>query len=248
MPHPASRRRSVVRQVATALLAWAVLTAMVASVPGAAAVRPTDSPNRLDHPIVDLALLEASGPDDAPRLLVVDAIESLPGVFRIAILRRDGAWDVDAEMQVDLGVAGVTPWLVGLGPTRFAMLAVTSGAERTMIVGIQTDAGAGRADLAETGRQALTVAVDDAGAADVDGDGTAELVLGTARTTRTGGTCQGSTLRILDGSTLAPRMPTLELPARRLAAGVIGRWDDVPGDDLLACGSRGSIRDRLSAS
>ena len=234
MPHPASRRRSVVRQVATALLAWAVLMPVAVGVPGVAAVEPTDSLNRLDHPIVDLALLAPSGPDDAPRLFVVDAIESLPGVFRIAILRRDGAWDVDSEMQVDLGVAGVTPWLVGLGPTRFALLAVTPSAERTMIVGIQTDAGAGRADLAETGRQALAVAVDDAGAADVDGDGTLELVLGSARTTRTGETCQGSYLRILDGRTFEPRLPTLEVSARRLAAGVIGRWDEAPGDDLLA--------------
>lgn len=236
MPHPASRRRSVVRQVATALLVGAVLMPMAASVPRAAAVESTDSLNRLDHPIVDLALLEPSGPDDAPRFLVVDAIETLPGVFRIAILRRDGAWEVDSEMQVDLGVAGVTPWLVGLSATRFALLAVTTGAgaEGTVIVGIQTDAGPGRADLAETTRQALAVAIDDAGAVDVDGDGIMELVVGTARTTRTGGTCQGSTLRILDGSTLAPRGTTLELPGQRLAAGVIGRWDSVPGDDLLA--------------
>lgn len=237
MPHPALRRRSVARQVATAVLtpvlAWTVLNPLAATVPGVAAVEPTDSPNRLDHPMVDLALLEPSGPDDAPRLLVVDAIESAPGMVRLSILRRDGAWDVDSEMQVDLGVAGVTPWLVGLGPTRFALLAVEPAAERTMIVGIQTDAGAGRADLGETGRQPIDGVVDDAGAADVDGDGTSELVVGTARTARTGGTCQGSTLRILDGRTLEPRGSTLELPGRRLAAGVIGRWDDVPGDDLL---------------
>ncbi len=237
MPHPASRRRSVARQVArqvaVALFFGAVLTPLPAPVRGASAVEPTDSPNRLDHPMVDLALLEPSGPDDAPRLLVVDAIESLPGVVRVAILRRDGAWDVDSEMQVDLGMADATPWLIGLGPTRFALLAVTPGAERTMIVGIQTDAGAGRADLGETGRQALTVAVDDAGAADVDGDGTAELVLGTARTIRTGKTCQASILRVMDGLTLAPRS-VLTVPERHLAAGVIGRWDDVPGDDLLA--------------
>jgi len=200
----------------------------------AAAVEPTDSPNRLDHPIVDLALLEPSGPDAAPRLVVVDAIEASPGVFRIAILRRDGAWDVDSEMQVDLGASEATPWLIGLGPARFALLAVTPGAERTMIVGIQTDAGAGRAELAETGRQSLPITVGDAGAADVDGDGTLELVLGSARASRTGETCQGSYLRILDGFTFAPRLPTLELSARRLAAGVIGRWDEAPGDDLLA--------------
>ncbi|MEO6207614.1 MAG: hypothetical protein ABIP77_06645 [Candidatus Limnocylindrales bacterium] len=222
------------RQVATALLVGAVMTPLAASVPGAIAVEPTDSPNRLDHPILDLALLEPSGPDDAPRLLVMDAIESAPGVFRIAILRRDGAWDVDSELQVNLGVAGVMPWFVGLSPTRFAMLAVAPNAPGTVIVGIQTDAGAGRADLAETARQALAVAVDDAGAADVDGNGTMELVVGTARTTRTGATCQGSTLRVLDGATLATLGGTVDVPEQRLAAGVIGRWDDVPGDDLLA--------------
>lgn len=233
VPHPALRRRSVARQVVAALLVCGALMPLVATAPRVAAVEPTDSPNRLDQPIADLALLEPSGPDDAPRLLVVDAIESSPGVVRVAILRRDGAWDVDSEMQVDLGTAGVTPWLVGLGPTRFALLAVTPSAEGTMIVGIQTDAGAGRADLAETARQSFNEAIDDAGAADVDGDGTAELVVANARTVRAGGTCQGSTVRILDGIGLVQRT-SVSLPGRRLAAGVIGRWDDVSGDDLLA--------------
>ena len=242
MPLPASRRRSITHPVVIAILATTALASWLAAVPGTAGVEPSDSRNLLDHPIVDLALLDAAGPDGAPRLLVVDAVQRAPGVVRIALLRRDRSWGLEAELTLDTGLTGVlrstdvpgtTPWLIGLGPTRFALIVVAPPPiDRTVVVGIQTDAGAGRSELSETARQEMSVGFDDAGAADVDGDGTAELVLGSARTARNGGTCQGSTLQVLDGATLAPRA-AVDVPGRRLAGSVVGRWDDVPGDDLL---------------
>lgn len=183
--------------------------------------------------MADVALLDRDGPDDAPRLLVVDATEPVPGVRRLSILRRDSAWGVVSEIGVDVGASGLDPWLVGLGPDRFALLAVSAGSDDTIVVGLRTDAGAGRNELAETGRTRLPTPVTDAGAADVDGDGTTELVLAVARTIREGGTCQDSILWVLDGSSLATRA-VHRAPGRRLASGVIGRWDDIAGDDLLA--------------
>jgi hypothetical protein len=200
---------------------------------------PTDSPNRLDHPIVDLALLDPAGADGAPRLLVVDAVAPVRGTARVALLLRDRAWaEVGAE-EIDLRTRPDdepgTPWLVGLSPTRFALIATSPGTDGTTAVLLGTDGGPGRNELRAIARGHVDVAIDDAGAADVDGDGAPELVLGSARTVRQGWTCQGSRLLILDGGTLGMRAE-LGVPETRLAGGVIGRFDDVPGDDLLAYG------------
>ena len=82
-------------------------------------------PESADQPLVDVALLrDDTGPDETPRLLTVDAVEPEPGVRRLAVLRRDSAWGVVSELDVDLGAAGLDPWLVGLSPTTFALLAV----------------------------------------------------------------------------------------------------------------------------
>lgn len=229
MHRPAPHRSPVAR-----LVIGAVLVLLVGSswTPARAAIVFTDSPNRLDQPMADVALLDRDGPDDAPRLLVVDAVEPEPGVRRVSILRRDSAWGVASELRVDVGESGRDPWLIGLGPSRFALLAVSERSNDTIVIGLQTDAGPGRNELAETGRTQFTTSVTDAGAADVDGDGTNELVLATARTVREGGTCQGSTVWVSDGSSLVTRA-VHDVPGRRLAGGVIGQWDEVAGEDLL---------------
>lgn len=230
MHRPAPHRSPVAGVVIRAAL---VLVLAGAWTPARGAIVPTDSPNRLDQPMADVALLDRDGPNDAPRLLVVDELEPEPGVRRLSILRRDSAWGVASELAVDVGAAGLEPWLVGLGPDRFALLAVDVGSDDTLVVRLRTDAGPGRNELAELGWTRLTTPITDAGAADVDGDGTNELVLAVARTIREGGTCQGSLLWVLDGTSLATRA-ILSVPGRRLAGGVIGRWDAVAGDDLLA--------------
>lgn len=75
--------------------------------------------------------------------------------------------------------------------------------------------------------------IDDAGPADVDADGTAELVVASATTRRRGPLCQGSELLVLDETELRP-IQAVRVADRRLAGGVVGRWDESPGDDLLA--------------
>jgi len=238
VPQPASRRSSLARLLVATLLAAAVGSTMPAALlSGVAAAELTDSPDRLDHPILDLALLAPDGPDDAPRLLVIDATAPQAGTVRLAILQRDGPWSVVSDLALELDARATdalgTPWLIGLGPDRFALLSVATATDRTIVIGLRTDGGPGRNEVVESGRVTVGLAIDDAGAADVDGDGAVELALGSARTVRAGGTCQGSTVTILDGVTLAP-LATIDIAGRRLAGGVLGRWDGLPGDDLLA--------------
>ncbi|MEJ7697434.1 MAG: hypothetical protein WKF78_12635 [Candidatus Limnocylindrales bacterium] len=183
------------------------------------------------------AALDPSGPDGAPRLLAIAADGSAPqGVVRLRILRRDRSWEPDDELSLDLratGVSGVgVPWLIGLGATRFAVISTTPSEERSSVVLIGTDAGPGRSRLAELARTTMDFPIDDAGAADVDGDGTIELVLASARSDRSGGACRGSQVAILDEG--LTRTGGFEVTGRRLAGGVLGQWDDAPGADLLA--------------
>ena len=225
-----------------AALILAVATATIPR-PSAAAEGAADftgaaeSRNWLDRPIWDLAALDPSGPDGAPRLLAIAADGSAPqGVVRLRILRRDRTWEPDDELSLDLratGVSGVgVPWLIGLGATRFAVISTTPSEERSSVVVIGTDAGPGRSRLAELARTTMDFPIDDAGAADVDGDGTIELVLASARSDRTGGACRGSQVAILDEG--LTRTGGFEVTGRRLAGGVLGQWDDAPGADLLA--------------
>jgi hypothetical protein len=213
-----------------------------------------DLPDRLDGTIVDLARLPPGGPDRAPRWLVVDAIAPTaptastrptasapaapqPDVVHLAILSHDRAWAAVAGIDVDLaslrlGAHGA-PWLIGLGLERFALLVSSIGSDRSGIVLLRTDGGADGSLPEEAARTTVDLAIDDAGAADVDGDGTPELVVASSITRGGGVLCQGSTIDTFDAATLDPRS-AIELPGRRLAGGVIGAFDGVAGADLLA--------------
>ncbi len=241
-----------------AAVAAAVTISLGVAGPGVAAeIEPQASPNRLDRPIVDLAVLDPAGGEGAPRLLTLDTLDLPDGIVRATVLQRDRAWAVDREWIVDLRANEVghteAPWLVRLGPTTFAMLAVATGIDQTIVIGLRTDQGAGGNEVVEMERTMLPIGISDAGAADVDGDGSPELVLAAARTLRQGGACQGSELWTIDPATLgigpvapgamprdpagiapgiaAPGSPRI-IPERRLAGGVIGAFDEVPGDDL----------------
>jgi hypothetical protein len=88
----------------------------------------------------------------------------------------------------------------------------------------------------EGSRQTFDRAIEDAGAADVDGFGSAELVLG-MRPIDTPEACGTSTLAVLDGSIVSVRR-SIEIPGPR-GAGVLGRFDAVPGAELLIYTSAG---------
>jgi hypothetical protein len=256
-PEPGPRRAP--RTVASISAAAVAVQLALAVVGPTAAIEPQESANRLDRVIEDLALLEPRGADTAPALLTIDRTGMPDGVVRAAILGRDRAWTLQIEQVIDLHAESIgpvgRPWLIGIDPTSFALIATSQDPAQTVIVGLRTDAGPGRNDLLDIKRTVLPIAVDDAAAADIDGDGRQELVVASARTVRQGGACQGSEIWTLDaqglglgpGASTTPTDPLIPVPwatlvtadpipvaGRRLAGGVTGRFDDRPGDDLLA--------------
>jgi hypothetical protein len=199
------------------------------------AAGPAEPRNWLDHPIVDMAVL-GPGADREPRLLTVDAHDA-PGRVTVRILERDAAWSVVAERSIGLPTAGLgemeRPWLVGLGPGAFALIATAPEGGRSALVGFGIRPGSDPPTLEVGSRSVVKMVIDDAGPADVDADGTSELVVASATTRRRGPLCQGSELLVLDETELRP-IQAVRVADRRLAGGVIGRWDESPGDDLLA--------------
>ena len=222
-----------------------------APVDGARALEPNGSSSRLERPIVDLAVLPPAG--DAPRLLVLDAETTSPDAAHLEAIERGRTWRTVGRAHLWLGSDGLDArWLIGLAPDRFALIA-TNGAspgsvDDAVIVALSvTDDGA-TVDIVETARRPLPQrAIDEAGAADIDGDGTFELLI-RVRPVSDDARCDDAGVIVLDGSSLA-EMGSFGVPRRRLAGGVIGAWDDVPGDDLLAyayttCPSASTPRDQ----
>ena len=202
------------------------------SVRSASAMDPIDSANRLDHTFTDVALLEPAGPDGAPRLLVVDDASRDPGLIHLSILERDRSWLELGTLEVGREVGSgrepaVDPWLVPLAPTRFALIAPTPDIGTTTVILLQTDAGQGGDDLAEVERTEIPGVVSSGGAADVDADGIPELVVGSPQA------CDGSVLWVLQQDTFAGGPMRLSVEGRAIIGAVVGRWDQVPGDDLL---------------
>jgi hypothetical protein len=229
-----SARRSILRAATLA----AVLAGAFWRATGAVAA--DEPPNRLEHPMADLAILSPGVAGATPRLLVVDATSPDPAVVRVSVLERDHAWSPVAGSEIDLGRSDLPDrWLVGTGPGRFALVATSpdDAVEATVIVGLDTGSDASRAVITELGRATLGLRVVEAGAADVDGDGSVELVvhddpMPTASPVPDP-SCQGTRLAVLDGGTLRSKTE-IEMAGRALGGGVIGRWDAEPGDDLLA--------------
>jgi hypothetical protein len=103
-----------------------------------AGAEPALSPNLLDQPIVDLAILPSPGREANPSLLILEAEPRSPSVARLSIMRRDAAWESSASTVIDLGAEDLTArWLVGLDEDRFALIATSP----------QTAPGTGRAVL-----------------------------------------------------------------------------------------------------
>lgn len=214
-----------------------------AFVPGAIAAEPPTPQSRLESPMADLALIEppaGSTADTTPSLLVLDAARIEPSHARVSILRRSSSWDRVAVDDVDLGEADLdSRWLVGLGERRYALIATSPtsapGDGHTVVVGIEVRDEGGAPTLVESGRSTIDRAVEDSGAADVDGLGSPELVLGLRPKYDASGSCGTTSLDILDSADLAVRRSILR--PGQLGFGVIGRFDAVPGDDLLVSAS-----------
>ena len=222
---------------------WAFLLAVTLSgglAPVVVAADPPTVSSRLDSPMADMAVLPLA-PDapqgTTPMLLVLDADRVSPQLARLSVLRRGTAWDRTTVLDVDLGADDLDDaWLVDLSEHRFALIATSPrgavGTGHAVVVGIEVRDEGGSPVLEETGRSLIDQAVEDSGAADVDGLGTPELVLGLRPIFDKTGSCGTSSLRILDSATTVVRR-AMDLPGR-LGRGVVGRWDGTAGDDLLA--------------
>jgi hypothetical protein len=101
------------------------------------------------------------------------------------------------------------------------------------VIGIEVLTTGAGVTLVETGRRGFDRAIEDAGAPDADGDGSAELLLHFMPDAGVDGRCTTSDLAVLQAASFAT-IRDLTLPWSTLGAGVLGRWDMTNGDDLLA--------------
>jgi hypothetical protein len=232
MTAPNRSRRTLVSAAALGI----VLGAGVVPVANAADPPPQ---SRLESLMADLAVIPpppGSAAETTPSLLVLDADRIEPTQARLSILRRDSSWDRVAVRDVELGTSDLdSRWLIALGDRHYALIATSpttaTGDGHAVVVGIEIRDEAGAPTLVESGRSTIDRAVEDAGAADVDGLGSPELVLELRPKYDASGSCGTTSLDILDSANLAVRR-SIQRPGR-LGYGVIGRFDGAPGDDLL---------------
>jgi hypothetical protein len=209
-----------------------LLIGLLGRVPGVTA---DDGPtNLLDRPMADVAILPRADPGTTPDLLVLRASDGTAGPARLSILRRASLWEEESPIEVDVGAGDLADrWLVDLGAGRYAL--ITSSHDEPhrgsgVVVILQVTEGP-TPRIEETARQTFDRAIDSSGAADVDGFGSPELVLGMRPIFDANAACGTTALDVVDGASAAVRR-VIELPPT-IGPGVLGRFDDLPGDDLL---------------
>lgn len=205
--------------------------------PTVRAADPNPPPNRLEQPMADLAVLPAADQSTTPHLLVLDAPADHSRVARLEVLERGTTWTTMTAADIELDDPTLDErWLIGLTPTRYALIATSPEGRfelgRALVVDLEVRPGRGGPAIVEIGRRPLDRAIEATGAADVDGDGRSELLVHFRPRPVADRSCVTSDLAVLDGTTLAVSRE-LSLPGPRLGAAVIGRWDSQPGDDLL---------------
>jgi hypothetical protein len=199
-----------------------------------------DPANALDRPIVDAAFVDR-GPDLPPDILTLAVDSPQPLAAKLALLRRGERWDVQSEGDLALPTSfdGFSVWLTQLSPNRFVAVAQTNDgtSELRLITVDEANLGA----IAVGAPVGLPFSPYGAGAADVDADGTPELILAGS----TGGQnsdCQRAavavlttdgTLRVRKQHGLAQLTTATKRPIAYLQGMAFGQWDDRPGGDLL---------------
>lgn len=204
----------------------------------------------LDRRIVDVAVVPGTD-DSPPELVTLGPSGGRSGSITLSILRRGpSGWVALSELSVvlDETVTGSgTPWLLELGHDRFAVLQSVSGEQRTSIGLFVIARGGAEPVLVPNSRIAIPTTVVDAGAADVDGDGTQEIVVASDG----GGVCEHSEVQAFDGDSLLP-VAAYQLPYLSIGGAAIGEFDGIPGDDMLAyvidtCTVRPGVADHILA-
>jgi hypothetical protein len=193
--------------------------------------------------MADLAILGAPDAQTTPQLLVLDASSPSPSIARIAVLRRNDRWVQAASADIDLGADDLAArWFAELSEDRYALIATSlqgvPGPGHGVAVSLAVDARNGAVRIDELNRLSFDRAIDDTAAADVDGYGSAELVLG-LRQFGSLDSCGTSALIVVDGTITAVRR-SIDVVGLH-GAGVLGQFDAVPGAELLAYSSRGCL-------
>jgi hypothetical protein len=193
----------------------------------------------LGGPFVDVAFVAggsvAAGRSvQAPRILAVrppDPHE--PGTIHLALLVRDAVrWSVAGTLDVPTGLAVAgAGWLVPLGGS-FGLLSVDADAGQTSVVILEP----GVASIRQVGAATIPLVANRAGSADVDGDGSAELILARSPSEPSDGACPGTRLVVLDGraGTIRHEATVVGLG---LDGGAVGRLGG-RGMGLVAYGTR----------
>ncbi|HVL53786.1 MAG TPA: hypothetical protein VM344_05945 [Vitreimonas sp.] len=222
------------------IVVWLAIVIAVIGGPLPAAAHETPVPiahsaDLLRGEIVDVALLPPAPGAEAPLLLTVGRDPAASGATLLSVLDRGtGRWTTRTQSPDEPAVRGPRDArLVPLGTHDFALLVVSSEIRRSWV---RTVRWTGQ-ELRLGPRIAIDRRIDGAGPADVDGDGVAELVLVEAITRRGGPTCQGSTIVVIEPSSMELTAEHL-VPDLRLGAGAVASLDDVPGDELIATASR----------
>jgi hypothetical protein len=199
-----------------------------------------DPANAIDRPIVDAAFVDR-GPDQPPDILTLAVDSPQPLVAKLALLRPGQRWAIQSERDLGLPTSfdGFSVWLTQLSPNRFVAVAQTNDGTSELRLITVDEANLG--GIAVGDPVDLAFAPSGAGAADVDGDGTLELIVAGS----TGGQnsdCQraavavlstAGTLGVRDQRGLVQLTTGPNRPIAYFAGMALGQWDDRPGVDLL---------------
>ena len=211
---------------------------------GTAGAEPADDP--LAGTFADVALVtppEGETGAALPRLLVVRAPDPTdPGTVVLDLLQADGdGWTRVDRLSVATGLDAPGPATLIPLSGRFAVLATDLGGKT--YVGLIAENPTG---LRQDAKKVEVLGRVGAGAADVDGDGSAELVLvGNAVSDGVGG-CLWSPLVVMNGETLK-QVVSSQIPGIGLDGGAIGHFGTAPGEDLLAYAHAGCAPEQRSA-
>ena len=222
---PTAHRRPRAIQV---VLVVVMVLAGIWSGRSGSALAADDPANVLDRPIVDVAIVSPGNvPRAVPRerlLTLEPSPDAARGWHRLALLERtDGRWAESTSLNI---TGAADPWLIDLGESTFAVLsAPADGVTAIATVAVHED-GLEILDTAQVGLD-----VDGAAGADVDGDGSVELVVAGRAERRRLGVCLGTRLLILDPRQLIDAR-AVELRQLQLDGGALGEFDGLPGADL----------------
>ena len=222
------------------LLIGLCLVAGLAVVPASPVV--AEDEDMLGRPTSDVAFIPR-GAGASPDLLTLSADGYSPAEASLALLRRNAAgWGVVNHVTFPIvkpfDQANI-PWMVELGGDRFAVLASSQNAAETVIVPVTVQVRG--ADASFTVGESLTFVgnLAESGAADVDGDGTKELVVSRWIDGNDDGRCGDMALRVYHWDASEVRETPLDIDlegaqAVRIDGATFGEFDGRPGTDLLA--------------